>query len=677
MAPRKIGRYEIKEVIGRGGMASVYLAHDPSSKRDVAVKVLPRESLGKEINSLERFKKELETIASLEHPAIVPVYDVGEQDGQPFFVMRYMAGGSLSILIQEGRFSLQDTARIIERIVVALDHAHKQGIIHRDIKPDNILFDLNDNPYISDFGVAKLTEVSINEHTESRVVGTPGYMSPEQAYDQQVDGRSDVYALGVVIYQMLSGKSMQRFSTNTSLDKVRAYVAQAIPEILEIVPDLPPEVDTIIKTAMARDKADRYPNAIELARALNQAAFGEDRLLNSSTTLVDRPGILASSRGRGSGWLAAGVVALLAIAGLFAFSGELPFLSPASSPTPISSPSPVSPTIQPTDTALPTPTLEPTVTQTLEPTIIPMPGHADQIAFLSGNQLYLMNTDGSNLLQVRTDNSPKSNLQWISGNRLIYMSRNCAYLVDGNTKETKQIACFNVNEELEGFRVSPDGKLVAISIQKTLNIVPFDLTALSKADTRFNLAVMKGICYYNQFSFRDVLWSNDSKYIAARIVDTELINSDQISLLYVDLLNCANTGPTRVDKIPGLHFTFSNKASTKKITSYNWDGDHLFLLNDSVRNDGFGDLYLYDSKAQQETIINPIDGVCCYRDAQWSPDGKYILFVFQRFDSSDVSIYYIPYAGLQSGKTFTPIVLPVGFFPTSREKPQPVLRPAP
>ena len=675
MAPRKIGRYEIKDVIGRGGMASVYLAFDPSSKRDVAVKVLPRESLGKEANSLERFKKELETIASLEHPAIVPVYDVGEQDDQPFFVMRYMAGGSLSILIQEGKFSLQDTARIIERITVALDHAHKQGIIHRDIKPDNILFDLNDNPYISDFGVAKLTEVPGDSNAERRVVGTPGYMSPEQAYDQHVDARSDVYGLGVVIYQMLSGKSIQRFSTNTSLDKVRAYVDQPIPEILEVNPALPQAVDTIIKTSMAHDKFERYPSAIDLARALNQAAFGEDRLLNPSATLVDRPGILASSRGRITGWLTVGIVILIAIAGIFAFGGQLPFLSPASNPTP--SLDPASITIQPTDTALPTFTPQPTATQTPEPTVIPMPGGADQIAILSGNQIYLMNTDGSNLIQVRTDNSAKSNLHWLPGNRLVYMTRNCAYLLDANTKATQQLSCFDLNETLEGFRVSPDGKLVAISIQKTLNIVPFDIDILRAVTSRFSLLAMEDSCFYNQYSFRDVLWSDDGKYLAARVVDTELINSDQIFLLYIDIPNCANTGPTRVDKFPGLHFGFSNKESTKKITSYNWDGDHLFLLNDSIRNDGFGDLYLYDSDTQQEVLINPIDGVCCYRDAVWSPDGKYILFVFQRFDNSDVGLYYAAYADIQSGKTFTPIELPTGFFPTSREKPQPVLRPVP
>jgi Tol biopolymer transport system component len=285
-----------------------------------------------------------------------------------------------------------------------------------------------------------------------------------------------------------------------------------------------------------------------------------------------------------------------------------------------------------------------------------------------------MNTDGTDLIQVRTDNSAKSNLQWIPGNQLVYLTRNCVYLLDATTKETQQLACFDLNETLEGFRVSPDGKLVAISIQKTLNIVPFDLDALRAVTTRFNLLTIKGICFYTQYSFRDVLWSDDGKYLAARVVDTELTNSDQIFLLNVDLPNCANTGPTRVDKFPGLNFGFSNPETTNKITSYDWDGDHLFLLNDSVRNDGFGDLYLYDSATQQETIINPINGVCCYRDASWSPDGKYILFAFQRFDSSEVSIYYMPFAGLGSATIFKPIELPDRFL-LPREKPQPVLHP--
>jgi serine/threonine protein kinase len=673
MAPKKIGRYEIKDVIGRGGMASVYLAHDPNSKRDVAVKVLPRESLGKESNAVERFKKELETIAQLEHPAIVPVYDVGEEEEQPYFVMRYMAGGSLSMLIQEGKLSLQDTARIIERIAVALDHAHKQGIIHRDIKPDNILIDLNDNPYISDFGVAKFTEVPGSANPESRVVGTPGYMSPEQAYDRKVDLRSDVYALGVVIYQMLSGRTIERFSTNTSLERVRAYVEQPIPEILEANPNLPSEVDAIIKTAMARERSERYPSAIHLARALNQVAFGEDRLRNPSQTLVDRPGILATSRRRATGWITAGTLILISIVGFFALGGGLPFLAPASNPTPsLTLPSII---ISSTDTSIsPTFTPSPTATLIPTPTVIPVPGGADLIAILSGNQLYLMNLDGTNLVQIRTDNSPKSNLQWTPGNRLVYISRNCAYMVDGVTKANQEIACFDTNELLEEFRVSPDGKLVAVSIQKTLNILPFDVEAFSGVTTRFSFPAMRSHCFYSQFPFSDVLWSDDGKRLAARVVDTELINSDQIFLLSVDIPNCANTGLTRIDKFPGLNFRLTHPDTTNKIASFDWDGDHLFLLSDIVRNDGFGDLYLYNSNSHQEVILNPIDGVCCYRDATWSPDGKYILFVFQRFDSSEIGIYYIPFAEIGTGKTFTPIELPLRFFATPREKPLPVLR---
>src|SRR5687767_4526619 len=156
-----ICRYKIISELGRGGMATVYRAHDPSSNREVAIKVLPPEMLHNLVTRA-RFKRELKLIASLEHPAIVPVYDVGEDNDQPFFVMRYMSGGSLAAMIKRERFSLSDAAVIIERLASALDHAHSKGIIHRDIKPDNVLFDAGNNPYLSDFGVAKFAETSVS-----------------------------------------------------------------------------------------------------------------------------------------------------------------------------------------------------------------------------------------------------------------------------------------------------------------------------------------------------------------------------------------------------------------------------------------------------------------------------------------------------------------------------------
>ncbi|HLO29366.1 MAG TPA: hypothetical protein VK249_09540, partial [Anaerolineales bacterium] len=219
-----------------------------------------------------------------------------------------------------------------------------------------------------------------------------------------------------------------------------------------------------------------------------------------------------------------------------------------------------------------------------------------------------------------------------------------------------------------------DGKLVAISIQRTLNILPFDLEALKNVDTRFSLLALKENCFYNQYAFRDVLWSKNGTQIAAHVVDTELVSSDQIFVLSVDIPNCATVGPVRVARIPGTRIDFSSE-SNKRIISYDWDGDHLFLLNDSIRNDGFGDLYVYDSQARKADKINPINGECCYRDARWSPDKSYILFVFQRFGTTEIEFYYIPYADLGKSNAWIPIPNVDALFSTSREKPQPALRP--
>jgi serine/threonine protein kinase len=282
MTPTKIGRYEIRAELGRGGMATVYRAYDPSFDREVAIKVLPRE-LQHDPQFHDRFKREIKTIASLEHPAIVPVYDVGEEDGVPYFVMRYMTGGSLSNWIQKGKFSLQDAARIIERVASALAYAHKNGIVHRDLKPDNILFDNIGDPFISDFGVAKFTGASTNL-TGSGIIGTPAYMSPEQAQGEAVDNRSDIYGLGVIIFQMLSGK--QPYNATTPMGVAVKHITEPVPEILKANPSLPEVTDTIIKTAMAKNKDNRYPTATALSQAMNQAAFGNEKKSSSRSGAV-------------------------------------------------------------------------------------------------------------------------------------------------------------------------------------------------------------------------------------------------------------------------------------------------------------------------------------------------------------------------------------------------------
>ena len=656
-------------------MATVYRAFDPISNREVAIKILPRDMLDNLVTRA-RFKREIKLIASLEHPAIVPVYDVGGEDNhQPFFVMRYMSGGSLTEMIRKGRFSLRDAALVIERLASALDHAHSRGVIHRDIKPDNVLFDTSNNPYLSDFGVAKFTESMVSS-TNQEVIGTPAYISPEQALGEDVDHRADIYGLGAMLYEMLTGE--RPFGKDTVIGLALQHVNDPVPNILNLRSDLPGEVDVIIKRAMAKNRENRYDTALEMAHELNKAAYEGEPTLQKIPALVDRQAALARGPNRGA-WIAAGFVVLLALAGgAYAFRGQIPFLAvPTVSPTVFVTPIAPSatPTISPTETAELTPTVEPTATVGTPVSEVPaIPGGADQVAFLAGNQLYLMDVDGNNLIQVRTDNSAKSQLQWLPDGRLTYISRNCVYLLDMDTRQPQKLMCFVANELLEDFEVSRDGKLVAISVQRTLNILPFDPEALKDIDSRFSLLARKDNCFYNQYAFREILWSKSGTQIAAHVVDTELVSSDQVFLLNINIPFCDTVGPVRIAKIPGTRITFDS-GSTKRITSYDWDGDHLFLLNDNIRNDGFGNLYVYDSESRDGAKINPIHGECCYRDARWSPDKSHIFFVFQREGTTQIQFYYVPYAELGNGQIGTPIPSVDNLFSTAREKPQPVLRP--
>jgi serine/threonine-protein kinase len=359
--PEKIGRYEIKGELGRGGMATVYRAYDPSFEREVAIKVLPRELLH-DPQFRDRFRREIKTIASLEHPAIVPVYDVGEEDGVPFFVMRFMPGGSLTQWIEKGKFSLEDAARIIERLSSALAYAHKNGLIHRDLKPDNILFDNNGDPFISDFGVAKITDSSTNM-TGSGIIGTPAYMSPEQAQGEKVDNRSDIYGLGVIIFQMLSGH--QPYEATTPMGVAVKHITDPVPEILKDNPDLGPQADTIIKTAMAKDPSLRYQTATELAQALSEAAFGKKQSTRVGQTSAATAGKATATAGSRRGLIIGGAIALLAVlaAGAFFVAGGMSLLAPA--PTATSIPPTAAPVV-------PAASLEPTVEVTAGPAMAPL-----------------------------------------------------------------------------------------------------------------------------------------------------------------------------------------------------------------------------------------------------------------------------------------------------------------
>lgn len=318
MAIQQIDRYIIKSELGRGGMATVYLAHDPRFGRDVALKLLPH--YANDAISRGRFQREARTIAGLEHRAIVPVYDFGEDNEMLFLVMRLMSGGSLADRIHQGPISLQETGEILQRIASALDYAHRQGIVHRDLKPGNILFDQNNAAYLADFGIAKLLEAQTT-FTGSAIVGTPAYISPEQVTSSRViDGRADVYSLGAILFEMLTGQMPYRAET-----PMQVYMKHALdppPRLLEANAHLPSYLQVVIDKAMAKSPDDRFNTAGAMVEALLNPAKAAAiqpvpptaKYPPPAPPIIPSPSQPKPARGR-TGWLLTGLLMILLLGG--------------------------------------------------------------------------------------------------------------------------------------------------------------------------------------------------------------------------------------------------------------------------------------------------------------------------------------------------------------------------
>lgn len=270
--PQKIGRYEILSKIAGGGMAVVYLARDPRVGRQVAVKVL-YEHLAQDPQIRERFKREAETIAALEHPAVVPLYDFGEEDESLYLVMRYMQGGTLVTRMKEGGMAAGEIVPVVQRVGAALTEAHSQNIIHRDLKPGNILFDHTNRAYLSDFGIARLLEATMT--ATDAMMGTPAYMSPEQVRGpKEVDYRSDIYGLGVILFEMLTGQ--RPFSGDTPLEQATARILYPPPHLRDFNAALPEGWDWVIQKALARDKTERYQFVAAFVADVEAVADGRE-----------------------------------------------------------------------------------------------------------------------------------------------------------------------------------------------------------------------------------------------------------------------------------------------------------------------------------------------------------------------------------------------------------------
>lgn len=271
---QRLGQYKIIAKIGAGGMATVYRARQASVDRDVALKVI-RADLMEDENFLGRFQREARMIASLQHLHVLKVFDYGNEGSIAYLVMELLEGGSLNRLLRRsGALPLPLAIRMLDQISMALDYAHGRGIIHRDLKPDNVLLDQHQNAFLTDFGIAKLLSETTSYTRTGMVMGTPAYMAPELWSGQPADARADIYALGVILYEMVTGVSP--FSGDTPFHIMHRHIYEMPPSARDVNNSLPATVDSVIQKALAKDANQRFANAGQLAEAFREALNGQD-----------------------------------------------------------------------------------------------------------------------------------------------------------------------------------------------------------------------------------------------------------------------------------------------------------------------------------------------------------------------------------------------------------------
>jgi serine/threonine protein kinase len=277
--PQRIGRYKIERVVGSGTFGVVYRAHDEQLGRVVAIKV-PHDKLVSRPEAIQMYLAEAQTVAGLDHPNIVPVYDFASSVEVPcYIVSKYVDGSSLSARLKEGGLHHRAAANLVAAIAEALHAAHRKGLVHRDVKPGNILIDREGRPYLADFGLV-LSDDHIGQGP--KYVGTPAYMSPEQASgeDHRVDGRSDIFSLGAVLYELLTGRQLFRAATQAELlHRVATYEPRPPRQYDE---QIPKELERICMKALSKRASDRYSTAYDMAENLRQF-LQEDSIQQSST----------------------------------------------------------------------------------------------------------------------------------------------------------------------------------------------------------------------------------------------------------------------------------------------------------------------------------------------------------------------------------------------------------
>ncbi len=594
----QIDRYRISHELGRGGMAVVYFAHDPRIGREVAIKVMLGSLLNDHIYR-RRFNTEVKAIAALEHPNIVPIYDYGLYEKQPYLVMRYMAGGSLVARLKEAPLSVSETATVIRRIGLALGEAHNRGIIHRDLKPANILLDQYGMAFLSDFGVVKTRDSRVTPTDEQLLAGTPAYMSPEQIQgERQLDGRSDIYALGAMLFELLTGQ--KPFDGDAPMTIVYKHLSEPVPSLLQYNPNLPEPIDTIITRAMAKKPQDRYPTVGEMVQDLlvasGQTLTGTEISPPEAIPVTIRPGgrpSRVSGRLRTLfdalrripvwGW-ALGVVIVVGWS-LFAI-----LTTRGSSGSFIASP-------------LVTP----------DPAVVAAGRGGGTIAFVSeiagAPDIYLLEVDGAGVRRVLNDVTSKSDPAWSpDGKQIVFRSQvKDQHVIDVmNADGTNVRQLFG--EAAENFTPdwSPDGKKIVFASKRDGNPEIYAMNTDGSGIVRLT---------NNPAADWKPTWSPDGQFIA--------FYSGRDGNFNIYVMNADGGNPIVLTGSPAGDYD----------PAWSPDGKKIAFVSE---RDGNAEIYVMDADGTDQVRLTRNDAADI--SPTWSPDGKNIAFVSKRDGNAEIYV---------------------------------------
>ena len=606
---KTIGPYRIIKHMARGGMADVYLAEDVELQRRVVIKlILPH--LAADETFVARFQREGQTTAQLEHPNIVRIYTTGRlADGRPYLVMQYISGGSLedrlvAMNAENTRLSIVAALDMTRQIAGALDAAHQAGIVHRDLKPSNILLDKNDKPIITDLGIAQYAGGTRLTQTGS-VMGTPHYMSPEQAGGKSLDGRSDIYSLGVILYELLA--SQRPFTGDSPIAVLHQHIYEPPPPLATIRPDLQPATYQVVEKALQKDPVGRFQTAAAMGAALNHALAAEQRFSTSTTpvdkiyppaaipTVIDTAPVREPAKERHKTWLWLLPLLLLLAVGLFWMSqrswqftiGSSASETKAGNELPIAiaettSPTPTVTAVLPTATPQPTATTPPTETPQPSPTPIPPD---PQIIFESNRDgdydIYRMDIDG----------------------------RNQQPLTINDTSD-------------ENPKVSPDGQHILFQSERDGNREIYVMDIDGRNQTRLT---------FNPGRDQVPTWSPDGSQIA--------FASDRSGNL-------------------NIHTMRANGSSLRQLTFDDLLSGHpTWSINDEIafnagQNDGdTWEIYVMDSEGQNARQLTD-NGVSDW-SPEWSPDGRSILYLHSLSKTDEAAIFIMNTDGSDQRLLFT------------------------